>query len=146
MASGVVKVGRRTYAVGLIWQPSPSGRVAQAAREAAQQPGQKSDFYCVRPATKTVSVPQYGLGQSSTGHKTGMPTLAASLANGQPGSWTGAFRLREGTWVVVVRDDLIAPDGDILFDNDDLARDRLLQEVSLGGMQRIYAPDRKSVV
>jgi hypothetical protein len=143
--SGVVKVGRRDYAVGLYWQPSPSGRVAQAAREAAQQPGQQADFYCVRSASKNVAIPQYGLGQSSVGHKAGLPTLAASLANVQPGSWAGAFRLREGTWVVVVRDDLIAPDGDTLFDNDDAARDRLLQEVSLGGVQRIYAPDGWSV-
>lgn len=141
MASGVVKVGRRTYAVGLFWQPSPSGRVAQAAREAAQQPGQKADYYCARAASKSVAIPQYGLGQEALGHRVGMPTLAASLANVQPGSWAGAFRLREGTWVVVVRDDLVAPDGDFLFDNDDQARDRLLQEVSLGGVQRVYAPD-----
>jgi Pilin accessory protein (PilO) len=141
MASGVVKVGRRTYAVGLLWQPSPSGRIAQAAREAAAQPGQHSDFYCVRAASKSVAIPQYGLAQSTQGHKSGMATLAASLANAQPGSWAGAFRLREGTWLVVVRDDLIAPDGDVLFDNDEAARDRLLQEVGLGGVQRIYAPD-----
>ncbi|MDX1922128.1 MAG: type 4b pilus protein PilO2 [Alphaproteobacteria bacterium] len=141
MVAGVVKVGRQTYAVGLLWQPSPSGRVAQAAREAAAQPGQQSDFYCVRAASKSVAIPQYGLAQSTQGHKSGMPTLAASLANAQPGSWAGAFRLREGTWLVVVRDDLIAPDGDIIFDNDEAARDRLLQEVSLGGVQRIYAPD-----
>lgn len=141
MASGVVKVGRRAYAVGLLWQPSPSGRVAQAAREAAQQPGQQADFYCVRAAGKSLAIPQYGLAQSSAGHKAGLPTLAASLANVQPGSWAGAFRLREGTWVVVVRDDLVAPDGDTLFDNDDVARDRLMQEVALGGVQRIYAPD-----
>ncbi len=145
MASGVVKVGRRTYAVGLYWQPSPSGRVAQAAREAALQPGQQADFYCVRGVSKSVSVPQYGLAQSSLGHKVGMPTLAASLANVQPGSWAGAFRLREGTWVTVVRDDLVAPDGDLLFDSDEAARERLLQEISLGGVQRIYAPDGWSI-
>ena len=141
MASGVVKVGRRIYAVGLLWQPSPSGRIAQAAREAAAQPGQQSDFYCVRAASKSAAIPQYGLGQSAQGHKAGMATLAASLANAQPGSWAGAFRLREGTWIIVVRDDLVAPDGDVLFDNDEAARDRLLQEVSLGGVQRVYAPD-----
>jgi hypothetical protein len=145
MGSGVVKVGRRTYAVGLFWQPSPSGRVAQAAREAALQPGQQTDFYCVRPASKSVAVPQYGLGQSALGHKVGMPTLAASLANVQPGSWAGAFRLREGTWVIVVRDDLVAPDGDIIFDSDETARERLLQEIALGGVQRIYAPDGWSI-
>jgi hypothetical protein len=145
MASGVVKVARRSYAVGLFWQPSPSGRIAQAAREAALQPGQKADYYCVRAASKSVAVPQYGLGQSALGHKVGMPTLAASIANVQPGSWAGAFRMREGTWVIVVRDDLVAPDGDILFESDDAARERLLQEISLGGVQRIYAPDAWSI-
>jgi len=146
MTSGVVKVGRNLYAVGLFWQPSPSGRVAQAAREAAQQSGgHPSDFYCARSASKTATIPQFGLGGAGAGHKVGMPALAGSLANAQPGSWVGAFRLREGTWFVVVRDDLIAPDGDVLFTSDEAARDRMMQEIALGGMQRVYAPDGWSI-
>ena len=141
MGAGVATVGRRKYAVGLYWQPSPTGRVAQSAKEAAKQPGQYADFFSVRPAVKGGRVAQFGLGQSAAGHKMGMPALAVTLANRQPGSWAGAFRVNEGIVVIVVRDDLIAPDGDQIFLDEAAARDRLIQEFTLGGLQRIYAPE-----
>lgn len=139
-STGVVTIGRKKYAVNLYWQPSPSGRVSQAAREAANQPGQMADFYAARPGNSRGRVPQFGLGQKEYGHKVGQPTGAASLAEDQPGSWAGVFRVPEGFWLVVSRDDLIAPDGDILFATEQEARTRLFEEVNLGGLQRIYAP------
>ena len=145
MGAGVVTVGRRPYAVGLYWENSPSGRVAQTAKEAAQQPGQQADFFAIRGGNKDGRVPQFGLGQSSEGHKNGMPVLAACLANQQPGSWAGAFRFNEGTVVIIVRDDLIVPDGDQFFLNESDARDRLLQEMGFGGLQRVYAPESWAV-
>ena len=145
MGAGVATVGRRKYAVGLYWQPSPSGRVAQAAKEAAKQPGQYAEYFAVRPGVKGGRVAQFGLGQAQSGHKPGLPTLAATLANRQPGSWAGAFKLLEGVVVTVVRDDLIAPDGDQIYIDEAAARDRLVQEVTLGGLQRIYAPEAWSI-
>jgi Pilin accessory protein (PilO) len=141
MGSGVVTVGRRTYAVGLYWENSPSSRIVSAAKEAASQPGQKADFYAIRSGLKDGRVPQFGLGQLEAGHKAGMPAFAGCLANQQPGSWAGAFRLREGTVVTVVRDDLIVPDGDQLYLDETEARERLLQEFGFGGLQKIYAPE-----
>jgi hypothetical protein len=141
MGAGVATVGRRPYAVGLYWENSPSGRVSQAAKEAARQPGQQADFFAVRAGNKQGRVPQFGLSPASVGHKMSMPVFAACLANQQPGSWAGAFRLREGTVVAVVRDDLIVPDGDQLYMDEAEARDRLLQEIGFGGLQRIYAPE-----
>ncbi len=145
MGAGVATVGRRKYAVGLYWQPSPSGRVAAAAKEAATQPGQQAEFFAVRSGVKGGRVAQFGLGQEQSGHKRGMATLAATLANRQPGSWAGAFKLLEGIVVVVVRDDLIAPDGDQIYIDEAAARDRLIQEVTLGGLQRVYAPEAWSI-
>ncbi len=145
MGAGVATVGRRKYAVGLYWQPSPSGRVAAAAKEAAVQPGQQSEFFAVRSGVKGGRVAQFGLGQAQSGHKRGQATLAATLANRQPGSWAGAFKLLEGIVVIVVRDDLIAPDGDQIYIDEAAARDRLVQEVTLGGLQRIYAPEAWSI-
>src|SRR6202042_3954113 len=141
MGAGVATVGRRPYAVGLYWENSPSGRVSQAAKEAARQPGQQAEFYAVRAGNKSGRTPQFGLSPTGVGHKIGMPAFAACLANQQPGSWAGAFRLREGTVVTVVRDDLIVPDGDQFFVDEAEARDRLLQEIGFGGLQRIYAPE-----
>ena len=144
-SSGVITVGRKKYAVNLYWQPSPSGRVSQAAREAASQPGQMADFYAARPGNARGRVPQFGLGQKEYGHKVGQPTGAASLAEDQPGSWAGVFRVPEGWWLVVLRDDLIAPDGDTLFSNEQEARARLFEEINLGGLQRIYAPSHWNI-
>ena len=141
MGAGVATVGRRPYAVGLYWENSPSGRMAQAAKEAARQPGQQAEFFAVRAGNKQGRIPQFGLSPTEVGHKTGMPVFAACLANQQPGSWAGAFRLREGTVVTIVRDDLIVPDGDQFFTDESEARDRLLQEIGFGGLQRIYAPE-----
>ena len=142
MGAGIATVGKRPYAVGLYWENSPSGgRVSQIAKEAARQPGQQADFYAVRGGNKEGRVPQFGLGQISAGHKAGMPSIAGCLANQQGGSWVGAFRLREGTVITVVRDDLILPDGDQLYANEAEARDRLLQEIGFGGLGRTFAPE-----
>lgn len=140
-SGGAITVGRRRYAVGLYWQPSPSGRVSQAAREAARQPGQMADFFAVRPGNQAGRVPQFCLGQKELGHSAGLPCAAASVAEEQPGSWGGVFKVQEGWWLVISRDDLIAPDGDMLFEDEAPARQRLYDEMNLGGLQRIYAPE-----
>jgi hypothetical protein len=141
MNSTLVTIGRRQYVSGLYWENSPSGRIAQAAREAARQPGSQAEFFAARAGNKTGRVPQFGLTQAGGPFKIAQPVLAACLANQQPGSWAGAFRLREGTVVIIVRDDLIVPDGDLFFLDETEARDRLLQEMALGGLQRVYAPE-----
>lgn len=141
MASGIVTIGKRVYASGLYWENSPSGRVSQAAKEAARQSSEPAQFYAVRPASKSGRIPQFGLSHDAVLHKPGQPSLAACLANQQPGSWCGAFRLREGIALIIVRDDLIVPDGDVFFGDESEARDRLLQEMGIGGLLKIYAPD-----
>lgn len=141
MAAGLVTIGRKQYASGLYWENSPSGRISQAAKEAAKQPGNQADFFVMRSGNKQGRVPQFGLVQAAPGFRPGIPSLAGCLANQQPGSWIGAFRLREGTALVVVRDDLIVPDGDRFFLDETEARDHLYQEMAIGGFQRIYAPE-----
>jgi hypothetical protein len=146
MVSGVVTIGRNRYAVGLYWENSPgSGRVAQTAKEAASQPGQQADFYAVRPGNKNGRIPQFGLATAENGQKAGMPVLVGCLASQIPGSWAGAFRLNEGVALMIVRDDLIVPDGDLFFLDEAEARDRLIQEVGFGGLQTVYAPESWSI-
>jgi hypothetical protein len=90
-------------------------------------------------------VAQFGLCSSEAGQKAGMPALAGCLANQIPGSWAGAFRLSEGVIITVVRDDLIVPDGDVFFQDEAEARDRLIQEIGFGGLQTTYAPESWSI-
>ncbi len=141
MTAGVLTVGRKLYASGLYWENSPSGRVSQAAKEVARQPGNDYDFYATRMGDKKGRVPQFGLAKSDDGIKSGVPSLAACLANQQPGSWIGAFTFNEGTAVVIIRDDLILPEGDLFFEDESEARDHLYQEMAIGGFQRIFAPE-----
>lgn len=140
MTAGVISVGGKKYAVGLYWQVSDTSNAARAARIAAQQPGSTSDFYCVRGGNNKGRVPQFGLGESSHGHKWNMPSAAASLANKQPGSWAGVFMVPEGSWFVEVRDDLIAPEGDVIFVDEAEAMGRLQEASARGGLEKIFAP------
>lgn len=141
MTSGVVTIGRKKYAVGLYWENSPSGRISQAAKDAARQSETPVDYFVTRSGNEQGRVPQFGLAPRNAAFKGGLPSLAGCLATQQPGSWVGAFRLREGSAVVIVRDDLIVPDGDLFFEDESEARDRLYQEIAIGGFQRIYAPE-----
>ena len=142
MANGVISIGGQKYAAGLYWQVSPETRnVSAAARAAARQPGYQAEFFCIRNATKARSIAQFGLGVADMGHKKNMPVAAACLANQQPGSWVGAFNVPEGIWFVVVRDDLIDPDGDLVFSDATEAQARLEQEIARGGISKIYAPN-----
>lgn len=145
MTSNVITVGANKYGVGLYWQPSPDNNVRVAARKAAKLPGYQSDLYVVRPATRSRTVSQYGLGLTSLGHKAGMPVAGGCLANAVPGSYAGAFRVPEGVWFVVVRDDLVDSDGDILFVSEQEAQLRLEQEIARGGLTKVYAPAEWSV-
>ncbi|HCM84261.1 MAG TPA: type 4b pilus protein PilO2 [Alphaproteobacteria bacterium] len=145
MTAGVVTVGGTKYAAGLYWQPSPDKNIANAARAAAKQPGFQAEFFCVRPGGKAQSVGQFGLGIAAAGHRSGMPSLAACLANQQNGSWAGAFRVAEGLYFIAVRDDLIDPDGDAWFAHDDDAHARLEQEISRGGLAEVYCPSEWGV-
>jgi hypothetical protein len=140
MTAGVVTVGGKKYAVGLYWEVSDSSNAAKAARNAAQQSEPRADFYCIRAGNNKGRAPQFGLGDEKTGHKWGMPTAAATLANRQPGSWAGVFVVPEGVWFIEVRDDLIAPEGDILFADEAEAMGRLQETSARGGLERIYAP------
>jgi hypothetical protein len=74
-----------------------------------------------------------------------MPSFAGCLANQQMGSWVGAFRLNEGIALIIVRDDLLVPDGDQFFVDENEARERLLQEIGFGSLQKIYAPESWAV-
>lgn len=142
MSTSAVTVGRKIYVSGLLI--GKTARVAvflQAAKEAARQPGNHADFYATRSGNKQGRVPQFGLAVLAPDVKSGLPSLAGCLANQQPGTWVGAFRFREGTAFAIVRDDLIAPDGDLFFTDETEARDRLYQELGVGGFQRIYAPE-----
>lgn len=140
MGAGVISVGGVKYAAGLYWQPVAQRNIAGAAREAARDSGHETDYFAERPSDGAGRVGQFGLASREAGHRSGLPSIAASLANAQVGSWAGAFRVPEGTVIVVVRDDLVDPEGDQLYSDEAEAMARLDEEVARGGLQRMFAP------
>ena len=116
---GVVRVGRRDYAIGLHWngvdQPT---RAAFEARELAATSSFAADFFCVRQG----GTPQFGLGFRAQGHKSGMPSLAAHVASAKGGSWIGLFEVAGGYYLVAIRDDGILSECDRFFEDPEEAR------------------------
>ena len=112
-ATGVVSVGDKRYAVGLIWQPLQNlDDPIMEVREAAESE-MGADLYCLRPA----ATPQYGIGRTELDHEDGMPSLAASVASvfSDLPSVCAVFKVEEGWWLVAIRNDLVLAEEDIVF-------------------------------
>ena len=117
---GVATVSGQRYAVGLVWQPLQNlDDPILEVREAAESE-MGADLYCLRPA----STPQYGIGRTELGHRDGMPSLAAAVASvfaDQP-SFCGVFKVEEGWWLTAVRNDLILAEEDVVFTDEEEAK------------------------
>jgi hypothetical protein len=135
---GVLRLGHEAFAAGLFWQPAPTA--ATAAREArivASQAELGADLFCVRRR----GVPQFGLAQVSQGHRPGMRALAAAVADCRPeASWVGVFPVPDRWLYLAVRNGAIMPDGDLLFDREEAARDHLGQDLEPGEWKAVFAP------
>ncbi|GIL40441.1 type 4b pilus protein PilO2 [Roseiterribacter gracilis] len=140
----VLTIDGRSWALGLAWQVVTTPgvnlrkRALQDAREAID-----TELYCV-PQTLT---PCFGLGTRRQGHRSGMPSAAASLARSMPGHWVGAFELpgkidrRTGLplfWLVAVRQEGIDPRTDVIGSEADI-RDQFRHLIT-DGSPRWYAP------
>lgn len=111
---GVVRVGRRDYAVGLQWNTlqEPS-RGVDEARDYAQQPMVAADVIAVRQGAN----PQFAVGFRSYNHKANQPSLAAHAAREKGGTWIGLFEVAGGFYLLGVRDDAIISEFDRFFDD-----------------------------
>lgn len=147
----VVSINKRSYATGLIWQSVPEGETVKTVLEAARNGSDRPDFYVVSP-----SGGQIGLGLKANGHKSGMPSLAASVAvklrgGGQQGPAVGIFDVGGGTWwiVAVVEQTILAEtDIPVLEGAGDSAGERLATVIAefnatlglRGDWDTIYCP------
>ncbi|MHA1550089.1 MAG: type 4b pilus protein PilO2 [Alphaproteobacteria bacterium] len=111
----------KSYAVGLFWQPLQTGRqqlhfIERTARSLIGG----GQFFC----TKSGGAPQFGLGFSKRGHKKGQPvaTLSIALALKDKPSTLAVFKVKQGWWMAVIRNNLILPEDDFLFEKEDDAK------------------------
>lgn len=119
-AGGSVQIGGMRYAVGLMWAPlqEPDDPLPEIREAMEAEPG--ADLYCQRSST----TPQYGLGKTSLGHRSGEPSLAASvaIALSDKTSACGVFKVNEGWWFFAIRNDLILAEEDVLFTSESEAK------------------------
>ncbi|MAS88095.1 MAG: hypothetical protein CMH30_09005 [Micavibrio sp.] len=132
---GIMRYAGQDYAVGLLWLTSEDEEDPKAPRQRAKQVG--ADFYVIR---NTV-VNQNGIGYLEQGHKRGLPAAASTAADVMVGEWHGVFVAENGWWYVAVHADAIAPDGDILFDDEEEAYQFFLQKAAGYRWPRAFVPD-----
>lgn len=135
---GTVKVGSRTYAVGLVWETITSGKKKSPsviAKESGKE--QYADFFCLRPPANM----QYGLGAKSVGHKAKMAPLASVLAENIDGSFVAVFEVDDSYYVCAVRDEVILAGYDRLFEDKQAAADFFTEIKFNSSWDSSFAPE-----
>lgn len=97
--AGVVRIGKRSYAVSLIWNTASDQKALLAeARESAVRLG--ASVMCLyRIGVDTL--PQYGLGDALIDHRPGLPALAAAVGAASGGSLYGVWHSDDGAWILL---------------------------------------------
>ncbi len=126
----VVKIAGKSYAVGLFWQPVQNEKTYIKEIEVSVQtvlPG--ANLYALRKGAAT----QYGLGATSYGHKSGMPSGASAIANAlrDKPSAVCVFKLEEGWWFITIRNNLILSEEDTVYTNEDDAKEAFNSMLSI---------------
>ena len=110
LLNGVVTLGRRKYAVSLLWNMAEgNGKLLQEANIAAERMG--STLLALRPG-QGVWNDQFAIGDSQLGHTVKLPSLAAALAEQFNGSLLGVWLLDGHIWWLVG----VRSDGSIVYD------------------------------
>ena len=134
-----IQVNGTAFATSLFWQPlqDPADPVPEVLETVANVM-EGADLFCVRKGTS----PQFGIGKSSEGHKAGMPSAAAAIAEAfhdKPSS-VAVFEVEEGWWFIAVRNDLILTEEDVLYLNEDDAKRAFMSMMAVPDWGRKIAP------
>lgn len=103
LANGVIKVGRRSYAVGLTWTFKEGGsRVSELAGRLGEQMNRELDLYVAAGDSKD----QVGLGTRDEGHLAGQLVAALAIDPTQRGGdCLCAFMIGENAWWIIAFQD-----------------------------------------
>lgn len=139
---GVVRVGKKDYAVGLIWNEveDPANAVSEARNKAAKS-SFSADFFCIQQG----GTPQFGLGSKSQKHRAGMPSLAAHCALSKGGTWLGLFEVKDGYYLIGITNDAILSECDRFFESEEDARSTFEYFQNLNEWSEIYAPKAMAI-
>ena len=112
------------YATSLFWQPlqnqqDPFTEVLEASESVLEG----ADLFCIKPGKS----PQFGICVSQEGYTKGQAVAAVSLASAlaDKSSFIAVFKTDQGWWYTCVRNDIILSDGDMLFLNEEDAKNQI---------------------
>lgn len=132
-------INGQTYAASLFWQPlqnreDPYSEVIEASENVLEG----ADLFCLKPGKS----PQFGLCVSFQGYKKNTQVAAVALATAlsDRSSFLAVFKVEGGWWYVCARNDIILSDGDMLFLNEDDAREQFLSMLAVPDWGRKIAP------
>ena len=135
---GTALVAGKRFAVGLNWNTAETSvTLKKEAREQAARDG--AELVCIR---KSQVAPQYGLGFKQTGQKAGMPSLAASLAQGVEDTFLGVYLTDDDLYYLFVYADenIVSEEA---FADEEAARarfDDFLYQASGGSWDTLVCP------
>ncbi len=94
-----------------------------------------ADYYCSRSF-----VDQNGYGRLQQGHRIGMSSITAMIADALVGEWHGVFKADNGWLYVAVHADNVAPDGDRFFRVEEEAYAHFMEKAKGYKWPKSYAP------
>lgn len=133
-------VDGQQYAASVFWESLQNiDAPFLDAKEAAENVLVGADLFCV----KSGKSPQLGLAVSSQGFKKGMRVAAVSAvtAMSDASSLLAVFKVDAGYWYLCVRNDVILSDGDVLFVNEEDAKEQFMSMLSVPDWARKIAPE-----
>ena len=120
-----VTVDGLTYATSLFWQPlQNTDDPVTEVNDAAEGIMEGADLFCIKQG----KAPQFGICASKQGYKKGMNVGAIPVATalGGQSSFVAVFKVQEGWWYICVRNDIILSDGDMVFLNEEDAKNQFM--------------------
>ncbi len=128
-----------SYAASVFWESLQNiDAPFLDAKEASENVMVGADLFCVKHGKS----PQLGLASSSQGFQKGMTVaaVAAVTAMSEASSLLAVFKVDAGYWYLCVRNDVILSDGDVLFVNEEDAKDQFISMLSVPGWAKKIAP------
>lgn len=127
------------YATSLFWQPLQNASDPfQEVEDASAGVMEGADLFCIKGG----KAPQFGICVSHEGYKSGENVGAVALATALSdiGSYVAVFKTNQGWWYVCVRNDIILSDGDMLFLDEEEAKEQFMSMLAVPDWGKKIAP------
>ncbi len=134
-----INVGGMSLATSLFWQPLQNTETPFAeVEEAASVLLEGADLFCIKPGKS----PQFGICVAADGYKLGenVAAVALSTALSETSSFVAVFKVDNGWWYTCIRNDIILSDGDMLFTNEEDAKNQFLSMLAVPDWGKKIAP------